>query len=273
MTSRQRRVWMTALAVMCLGGGLACATTPTGRKQLRLVPNATMESLGIQSFEQIKKEEPIDNDPATNRYVRCLADALIDELPAKWRRKEWEVVVFDTDTVNAFALPGGRIGVYRGIMEVAERPEQLAAVMGHEIGHVLANHGNERVSQGLVAQGVMVSASVLTSGNPRTQQAVLAGLGLGAQVGVLLPFSRKHESEADLIGMDLMAEAGFDPQGAIQLWQNMAARSKGQPPQFLSTHPSHETRINALRKHLSVAEPKFESARSRGRRPSCASPD
>ncbi|RMF16925.1 MAG: M48 family peptidase [Candidatus Dadabacteria bacterium] len=266
------RIAFLSCAALVIGGLVACATTPTGRKQLRLVPASTMEALGVQSFEQIKQEEPISQDPAANRYVRCLADALIAELPAKWRRKQWEVVVFDSDTVNAFALPGGRIGVYRGIMEVADAPEQLAAVMGHEIGHVLANHGNERVSQGLVAQGVMVSASVLTAGNPRTQQAVLAGLGLGAQVGVLLPFSRKHESEADLIGMDLMAEAGFDPHGAVQLWRNMAARSKGQPPQFLSTHPSHQTRIQALQKHLSVAVPKYESARSRGRRPACVPP-
>lgn len=262
----------TLAAVVAAALVIACATSPTGRRQLKLVPEDTMNSLGASAFEQMKGEEPVSQDPAANAYVQCLAKALTDELEGKWRDQPWEVVVFDSNTVNAFALPGGKIGVYRGIMQVAETPEQLAAVMGHEIAHVIIGHGNERVSQNIVVQGTMVSAAIFTSGDAVLQQNVMAALGLGAQLGVLLPFSRKHESESDLVGVDLAAKAGFDPRGAVELWQNMAKLGGEQPPQFASTHPAHATRIRDLNKHEKVSRAYFEQARAAGKKPNCTKP-
>lgn len=266
---RVRTFWL-AVAMVSI---VACATTPTGRRQLKLVPGGTMDSLGASAFAQIKQDEPISTDVAANRYVKCLADALIAQLEPKWRAQAWEVVVFDSDTVNAFALPGGKIGVYRGLMEVAQTPDQLVAVMGHEVAHVLVEHGNERISQNIVVQGTVVTAGIFTSGDPVLQQSVMAALGIGAQLGVLLPYSRKHESEADSIGLDLMAKAGFHPKGAVELWQNMSKLGGKEPPQFLSTHPSHTTRIQDLTKQQTKAMTFYEQAKAAGRKPNCVRPN
>jgi predicted Zn-dependent protease len=155
------------------------------------------------------------------------------------------------------------------LLKVAENQDQLAAVIGHEIGHVVAHHSNERVSTSSVAQLGLAAASEIAGGGAGSQE-LMALLGVGAQVGVLLPFSRTQETEADLIGLDLMADAGFDPRASVKLWQNMAAASKGAaPPEFMSTHPAHGTRITGLTKRLPSAVPIYERARSQGRRPQC----
>jgi predicted Zn-dependent protease len=175
--------------------------------------------------------------------------------------------------VNAFALPGRKIGVYRGMLAVAENSSQLAAVIGHEVGHVLARHGNERVSQATAAQlsQTAVAATVASADmSSATGQLIMAGVGLGAQYGVLLPYSRAHESEADLIGLQLMAKAGFDPRESVTLWQNMASASGGQaPPELVSTHPSNETRIASLQANLPAAIELEKQARAQGYRPGC----
>ncbi|MBI3357052.1 MAG: M48 family metallopeptidase, partial [Nitrospirae bacterium] len=171
---------------------------------------------------------------------------------------QWEVTVIKDDkTMNAFALPGGKIAVYTGIFPVAKTEAGLAAVMGHEVVHALARHGAERMSQGqltnaaLQVAGVAVGAS---GGNPLLGQAAMAALGAGAQVGVLLPFSRAHESEADYIGILLAADAGYDPQESVHLWERMERLSGGGgPAEFLSTHPGHETRIQQLKKWMPEA--------------------
>jgi predicted Zn-dependent protease len=178
--------------------------------------------------------------------------------------------VFEDDTANAFALPGGKIGVHTGLLEVAKTQDQLAAVLGHEVSHVLAGHSNERVSAEFAAQaGMAALQAVADASNPMHGRA-LALLGTGAQVGILLPYSRAHESEADLMGLDLMARAGFDPRQSIALWRNMASAGGGQPPEFLSTHPSHQTRIRDLEARIPQALPLQEQARARGRRPACS---
>lgn len=252
---------------------VACTTSPTGRTQLNLMGGADLRSMGAQSFEQIKAEEQVLDDPAINAYVQCVADALIEVVPERYAEENWEVVVFDSEMVNAFALPGGYIGFYTGMLRLAETPDQLAAVMGHEIGHVMANHASERMSGNLLISGALLGADIALSDRPASQRAtIMAGLGIGAQLGVMLPYSRTHESEADEIGMDLMAQAGFDPAGAIQLWENMRQAGSGGTPEMLSTHPSPDTRIRDLERQQPDVMPLYEERLRQGAAPECPRP-
>ncbi len=249
-----------------------CATSPTGRHQLLLVGDGQMNSMGTQAFSEMKSKQAIEHDPAVNAYVKCVAGAVAREASDKTGVKDWEIVVFRDPSANAFALPGGKIGVHTGILSVANTADQLGAVLGHEVGHVIARHGNERVSQAMAAQGGLAIASVATSGS-KDQATLMAALGLGTQFGVLLPHGRKQESEADLIGLDLMARAGFNPEQSVELWRNMAKASGGkQPPQWLSTHPSNEKRMEDLTAHMASARTTYQSAMAAGRRPSCSKP-
>lgn len=224
----------------------ACSSSPTGRSQLILFSDQDMSSLGAQSFEQMKSEQPISTDAQTNAYVQCVAKTITAHVPKQAGFDEWEVVVFDSDQVNAFALPGGKIGVYTGLLNVAVNQDQLATVIGHEIAHVLADHSNERLSQSQIANaGLQITNIALGSSEYRDM--TMAALGVGVQYGVLLPYGRTQESEADIVGLELMAKAGFDPKQSVALWQNMAKASGGNtPPELLSTHPSHSTRIADL---------------------------
>ncbi len=224
--------------------------------------------MGKQAFQDMKKEETVDKEGRTNDYVSCVAHAVLAANGAK--PAEWEIVVFDSKEANAFALPGRKIGVYTGMLKVAQTPDQLAAVLGHEVAHVTQKHGNERVSQQLVAEGGMQVASVALGGKGETHDVAMAALGVGAQYGVLMPFSRTQESEADVVGLDYMARAGFDPRAAVELWTNMAAAGGGTPPEFLSTHPSHDSRIHDLEKHMPEALKTYESARADGHTPNCS---
>lgn len=249
----------------------ACATSSTGRKQLLLLPEDQMSQLGAEAFVQMKAEEPVSQASASNQYVRCLADALL-EAGGLTRDQQWEVVVFQSDQINAFALPGGKIGVYSGMVEFADTPEQLAAVMGHEIGHVIEQHGNERVSQQTAAQGITALLAAVTNvGQSETGQMVMAGLGLGYQFGIALPHSRTQEEESDVIGTRLMARAGFDPAGAPQLWDKMATLGNA-GPEFLSTHPDPRKRAAYLRKMQAEVQPVYSAARAAGKRPNCRKP-
>ena len=254
----------------------SCATSPTGRKQLILVSDSQVSGMGIQSFNQIKKTTPIESDPEINKYVKCVVDPLIKAQEGKTNVKEWEVVVFKDETANAFALPGGKIGVHTGILKVAKNDSQLATVLGHEVGHVIAHHGAERISQSVVTQIGMTGVNAYLAGKATsggTRQLILAGLGLGTQVGILLPYSRTHESEADQIGLDLMAQAGFDPKQGVILWENMKEASKGKsPPEFLSTHPAEETRIKNLNAQMPGALKTAEEAHKHGNNPVCKRP-
>jgi len=246
----------------------ACVTSPTGRSQLMLVSDAQISQMGVAAFDQLKKETPLSGDARTNRYVSCVADALIDAMPAE-QTGGWEVRVFEQESANAFALPGRKIGIHTGLLEVAVNDAQLAAVIGHEIGHVLAQHSAERMSLQYAAQGGGALLAILLGEATQEKGLLLAALGLGAQYGVLLPYSRIQESEADGIGLELMARAGFDPAEAVALWRNMSAQGGDQPPEFLSTHPSHATRIADLQRQLAQVQPLHERARAEGRRPSC----
>jgi len=255
---------------------LACETSPTGRSQLILYPDGQLAEMGAASFAQQKQEVPLATDGRTDRYVQCIADAIVAQVdPASipGGPGPWEVQVFQSDEVNAFAVPGRKIGVYTGLLDVATNQSQLAAVIGHEVGHVLARHGNERISQSTAAElsrsavAATVASMDMSTG---TGQLIMAGFGLGTQVGILLPYSRTHESEADMIGLDLMARAGFDPSESIALWENMAKAAGGTaPPELLSTHPSNQTRINALHSQMAQAKALEAEAHRAGRRPMC----
>ncbi|WP_348767321.1 M48 family metallopeptidase [uncultured Salinisphaera sp.] len=254
-----RRIYVASLLLLLV----ACATSPTGRNQLKLFSEEKIAQMGIQSYQQMKQEEPIDTSTADNRYVKCVADAI-----TRVTGGEWEVTVFKDDQVNAFALPGGKIGVYSGLLDVAKTDDQLAAVIGHEVGHVLADHGNERVSQQAATQGgLQVVSAFLGGSGGGGNQAVMSALGLGAQVGILLPFSRTQESEADTIGLELMARAGFDPRESVALWQNMAAAGGEKPAEFMSTHPSNQHRINNLESHMNQAMQLYQQAPNK---PNCS---
>ena len=247
----------------------ACSTSSTGRNQVSLYSEAELNHMGITSFEQMKKEIPISKDKATNDFVLCVANAITANVPKFAHQGEWEVVVFDSAQVNAFALPGGKIGVYTGILQVTENQHQLAAIIGHEVGHVLEHHSNERLSANKISNmGMAVAAIALGASDVDNKGLWVAGLGIGIQYGVIMPYSRSHESEADIVGQDLMAKSGFKPQASIKLWQNMASLSKESPPEFMSTHPSNKTRIKQLTAHL----PKSKAFYKRSNTPNCIKP-
>jgi predicted Zn-dependent protease len=244
---------------------VACATSPLGRKQLRFFPDEQLDQMGVAAYAQTKQETPSSTNTVVNSYVSCVANAVTAVVDSGSR---WEVTVFEKDDVNAFALPGGKIGVYTGLLKVAKNQEQLAAVISHEVAHVLARHGNERVSTAYATQTGLQLVQVVAGGASQDKSNVMALLGLGAQVGVILPFSRTQESEADLLGLDLMSKAGFDPRASVDLWKNMAAAGGG-GPEFLSTHPSSGTRIKDLENRMPRALPLYQQARAQGRVPRC----
>lgn len=255
------------LITLCgIGVLVACATSPTGRKTLKLFPEAQLTQMGAAAYQETKKQTPVSSNARERAYVACVAGAVTSLVGG-----DWEVTLFEDEAANAFALPGGKIGVYSGLLKVAENAPQLAAVIGHEIAHVQAEHANERVSTNYVAQAGMALAEAVTGAYGAAKQQQLMGLlGLGAQYGVLLPFSRAQESEADVLGLDLMARAGFDPRASVALWQNMAKQAGGQPLEFMSTHPSHSTRIDDLQAGMPQAMRLYEAARQGGRAPNCS---
>jgi predicted Zn-dependent protease len=258
-----KKFLVTSLMMFLL---MSCATTPLGRKQFTLMPAEQLDTMGIQAFQELKQKTPVETSSGVNRTVRCVAEAIIE---VSSPNKEWEIVVFQDDTANAFALPGGKIGVHTGLLQVAKNQHQLAAVIGHEIAHVLADHSNERVSQQMaVEQGMNLAQVVL---NPQSQmgQMLMGLLGVGAQFGVLLPYSRIQESEADEMGLYFMAKAGFQPKESISLWKNMSQGGGAKPPEFLSTHPSDETRMARLNQSMNRALQNYQQAQTSGKKPRC----
>ncbi|KZN46034.1 hypothetical protein N482_13305 [Pseudoalteromonas luteoviolacea NCIMB 1942] len=265
--SMMKKVVACMLVALALSG---CKTSPTGRTQIMLYPEQQMDEMGVASFDQIKSKQAIESEKSSNQYVSCIADALIAQLPNKYASQKWEVVVFKDDSANAFALPGGKIGVNTGLLKVAKNQHQLAAVMGHEVGHVIAQHANERVSQSSLLQaGLQVSNAVMQMNNIEYRNTIMQGLGVGAQVGIALPFSRSHETEADIIGLELMAKAGFKPIGAVELWQNMEKLGGERPMEFLSTHPSPDNRIQRLNNKMHSANSLYQAAKQQGLSPNC----
>jgi predicted Zn-dependent protease len=238
----------------------ACASAPyTHRSQLILVSESQETALGADAYRQVLSKAKVEHDPKINAIVHEVGERIARA--ADRPDYKWEFTVIDApDTVNAFALPGGKVAVYTGLLPVAHDTAGLAAVIGHEVGHAIAHHGAERMSQAMGAQALGVALSVGLGGtSPQTANAIMQLYGLGAQVGVLLPWSRTQESEADHIGLILMAKAGYNPEAALELWQRMEKlEGKGsQPPEFLSTHPGYGTREHDIKAWLPEAERYF----------------
>ena len=243
----------------------SCATAPvTERRGLHLVPDSELASMSFQEYNKVLKTSKLSTDMAKVSMVRRVgqriataSEQLLDERGqgADIRNYKWEFNLIEDDkTVNAWCMPGGKVAVYTGLLPITQDENGLAVVMGHEVAHAIAKHGNERMSQGLLAQFGAIGLSLALSGNPGvTSDIFMQAYGVGTQVGFLLPYSRIHESEADHIGLILMAKAGYDPRGAVALWQRMNAKGGSRPPEFLSTHPAPESRIRNIESQIPEA--------------------
>lgn len=252
----------------------ACKTVPgTGRSQMVFLSPGQEMSLGAQAYDEMLAGAPVvtsgKDAEMVARIGRRIARAAVELYPQSSAKDfDWEFkLIDDPDMVNAWALPGGKCAVYTGLLPVTGDEDSLAAVMGHEVAHAIARHGAERMSHNLMLQGALVAASYSTRDMDRTERAgVMAALGVGSQVGVMLPFSRAHESEADEIGLYMAAAAGYDPQASIGLWERMAAGGGARPPEWLSTHPAEETRIRRLREVMPKALEYYAEAQERAAR-------
>jgi len=240
----------------------ACATVPvTGRSQLRLISEQEEAQIGVAAFNQLRENEIKErrllterDDPAAHAWVKGVTDRVI-RASGLGNRYRWEYMILNAPkTINAAAIAGGRIMVYTGILPVARDDAGLATIIGHEVGHVMAHHTAERISQNEV-----VNLAAVAAGTAGVSNVTMAALGLGAQVGFLLPYSRAQESEADHIGLLLMAKGGYDPRESVGLWQRMAQSGGGRPPEFLSTHPNPETRIVNLQGWMPQAWQYFQN--------------
>lgn len=245
----------------------SCYTVPeTGRRSLSFVPESQVSALSVQAFEQLKKDSTLSTNAADKARVDQVVRRILKTVGPEANLpplSNWEWAVFeDDDTVNAFAMPGGKIGVYTGMLKLASSDDELAVVLGHEVAHVAARHGNERLSRQLIISGIGAGVTLATASKDKDLQAtILKGLGVGTHLGFMLPFSRKDESEADEIGLLYAARAGYDPRVAIAFWQKMAAASQGKaPPEFLSTHPSNQRRIDQLQALMPRAMEAYQQA-------------
>ncbi|MGE3141927.1 MAG: M48 family metallopeptidase [Hyphomonadaceae bacterium] len=247
--SRRRMLAGLAGAGAAAGlGALAagCATNPvTGRNQLILVDDGQLQQMSVQAWAQERQRNRVwDNAAQQARLQRVgLNIARFAQIP----NAQWEFVIFDSPEKNAYVLPGGKVGFYRGLIEICDRDDHIATVLGHEVGHVVARHAAERYSRAMAEQGVMSVAGAAVN-STIAQQA----LGLGLQLGVALPFSRAQESEADIVGIDLMHAAGYDVRQSIVFWQRMEQAGGQRPPAFLSTHPEPAGRIAGIRAHINA---------------------
>ncbi len=240
----------------------ACETTPvTKRSQLILIPESQEIALGLTAYQQVLSESKLSTDPEKTAMLRRVGEriaAVANQPDYKWEFN----LIEDDKQVNAFALPGGKVAVYTGILPLTQTEAGLATVLSHEVSHATARHGGERMTTGLLAQLGMVALDVglaMKGQDPNTIKALNAAYGAGTQVGVLLPFSRKQESEADKIGLIYMAKAGYDPNEALHFWERMSKVDKKSPPEFLATHPSDETRVKQIKKWLPDAEKEYRA--------------
>lgn len=274
MRLRQATPLMLTAAMALVVTACATTTSPTGRKQVvGGVSQQQLDQMGAQAFAEMKSQKAQTNDARQRAYATCVVNAIVRELPAAWQQNyHWESAVFVDNNPNAFALPGGKVGLYSGIFSVAQNQNQLAGVVAHEVGHVVANHHNERITRQLGAQGALQVAGAILGARygQGIGDAAMQGGSILAQTGFLLPGSRVQESEADVVGQQLMAQAGFDPRQAVGLWENMIkASGSNRAPQWLSTHPDPQSRLAELNQRAAGLMPVYEKARAAGKRPNC----
>ena len=225
---------------------VACATVPgTGKKIFVITSPQQENALGLQAFNEIKQKEKVSTNPRWNQIIQRVGRRIAAQAPVNF---DWEFKIIESDQKNAFCLPGGKVAFYTGIFPVLQNEAAMAMVMGHEVAHAVARHAGQRMSQAQVTGIGMALTSALAFKNNKNRGLILGALGIGAQVGIALPFSRSHETEADKMGLVYAAKAGYDPREAAKLWARMGAASGGKsPPEFLSTHPASSRRVQNLR--------------------------
>lgn len=242
--------FLQTVAIVPLLGCLTLAGCETnqalGRSQLILFDDNQLSTMAASAWQEQLKTAKISRDANLNARLKTVGTRIVNA--AGMGNQPWEFVLFENDQPNAFVLPGNKVGVNTGLFKVVKNDDQLAAVIGHETGHVIGKHANERASQQTAAQVGLETAAGVTSG--RTQQVISSYGGLGAQLGLLLPYSRRHETEADRIGVDLMHKAGYKPSEAVKVWENMRTLGGNKPPEIISTHPSDQTRIRDLQAYI-----------------------
>lgn len=241
-----RRHLLTGAAATAVVGLAAACTTPnpeTGRDQFIIVDEAQLQQASMQAWAQMRQQVPAWNNPAAQRRLETVGRRIVNA--AGRGNQNWEFVLFNSDQKNAFVLPGGQVGFYRGLYEISERDDWIATVLGHEVGHVTGRHAAERYSREVATQ-----TALQVAGTQINSQLAMAALGLGAQVGISLPFSREQEAEADILGLRYMRAAGYDVREAIPFWQRMQAGGGARPPEFLSTHPDPEGRVARIRNYI-----------------------
>jgi len=255
-----------SLIIVILFLSLSCTTVPiTGRQQFSILPNSAMISMSLQQYNEFLKNNKISSNQEqtqmvkkVGRKIQMAVEQYFTDKNMSYALKDykWEFNLIESEEKNAWAMPGGKVVVYEGILPITKNEAGLAVVMGHEIAHAIAKHGNERMSQGLIAQmGGMALSKALEEQPGKTRQLWMTVFGVGAQFGVMLPFSRLQETEADHLGLIFMAIAGYDPDEAVEVWKRMAQMKEGQtPPKFLSTHPSNETRIRKIKETIPKAK-------------------
>lgn len=242
----------------------ACSSQPTQQSR------AEMEAEAARAFNQMRASMPLVTDRKTIEFVACVAQAVVEVLEPPYNDIEWELAIFESESVNAFAMPGGKIGVLSGLLRVTENEHQLATVIGHEIAHVTAEHSANRAKQaGLTNFGINAVAIILGGGYSGATYTAQQAIAYGATLGISLPYKRGQESEADVIGLEYMARAGFDPRQSVPLWQRMDASSDKKPAEFMSTHPTSETRIENLIGEWQKTLPLYNQALEEGRTPDC----
>lgn len=255
---------LLGLVACGLLGATACSTVPiTGRNRVNLIPDAQILPMSAQHYEDFLKENPRSKDEAKTKSIRRIGKNISEAVDAFMRQNGmaeeadaygWEFNLIDDDTVNAWCMPGGKVVFYTGILPIAQNKDGIAAIMGHEVAHAFAKHGQERMTSGLVQQAGGIAVALGTSGESEQQKEVWnAVYGVGSGLG-LLKFSRLHEEEADKLGMVFMIMAGYKPEEAVGVWERMKANSDGEPPEFFSTHPSNDSRIQSLRAYLPEAK-------------------
>ncbi len=261
---RPKTVVMLSLLLLLAVILVACATVPiTGRKQLSLISDSEMHAMSFQQYDQVIAESKLSTDAEATAMIKRVGGRIQKAVEDYFREHgmsgelkgyDWEFNLIDSDQVNAWCMPGGKVAFYTGILPVCRDDVGIAVVMGHEIAHAIAEHGSERMSHQMAVQMGGMALSEATKSKPAETQAIyMSVFAVGAQYGAMLPYSRKHESEADHIGLIFMAMAGYDPREAPKFWERMSAGGGAAPPEFMSTHPSDATRIRQLDEHMPEA--------------------